>query len=682
MKAGLYPRLALQGMRKNKKFYLPYLLTCAGMVMMYYIMIFLSTSPAIRQIRGGDLVWEIISLGSYVVAFFAAIFLFYTNSFLMRRRKKEFGLYNVLGMVKWNIARILFWETLFLGLAALVIGLAGGLVLSKLAELGLINMVQGEVGFDLTVSFPGIALCCAVFGAIFFLLFLNALRQIKFANALALMQSSQTGERPPKTAAVIGGLIGIGMIAVAYYVAVTIRDPVAALLMFFAAVLLVIAGTYLIMISGSVLFCRLLQKSRKYYYKASHFISVSSMMHRMTRNGAGLASICILATMVLVMISSTASLYFGSEDALHNRYPREINTRITMENWDDDSLALLGDFKQAIDAAADRYGSAKDDLVNYRYMYVAGLLKDGMVETDVSKLNEINADTLNNIYQFYIVPLEDYNAMMGTNESLHDGEALLYNYRSDYQKDTLGFENGGTLTIKKVIDDFAGNGEMAMDIIPSIVLVVNDVYKATEGLDLLATYAGDRMLTLHWQYGFDTGLSAEDQMALAQDVQDAIFNWVHEKQINCSYSSSGRETNRVDFYVMFGGLFYLGILLSIVFIFATVLIIYYKQLSEGYEDQARFEIMQKVGLTKPEIKRSINSQLLTVFFLPLGLAALHMAFAFPIVQKLLSLFNLQNVGLFAATTGICVVIFGLCYALIYRLTAGAYYQIVSSGEED
>ena len=310
MKIGFYPRLAADGIRKNKRMFTPFILTCTGMVMMFYIIMYLATSKILDSLIGGATLRQIFALGSWVIAVFAAIFLFYTNSFLIRRRKKEFGLYNILGMGKRNIARILFLETLIIAVVSIALGLIAGIAFSKFAELGMVNIMHGEVTYDLSISGLAVVRSLHVFGVIFLLLLLNSIRQVRFASAFSLLRSENAGEKPPKGNWLFG-LLGVVLLTVAYYLAATIENPITALFAFFVAVIMVIVGTYLVMISGSVLFCRILQKKKNYYYKPNHFVSVSSMVYRMKRNGAGLASICILATMVLVIMASTACLYFG-----------------------------------------------------------------------------------------------------------------------------------------------------------------------------------------------------------------------------------------------------------------------------------------------------------------------------------------------------------------------------------
>ncbi len=680
MKAGFYPRLALDGIKKNKRLYLPYVLICIGVIMMYYIVMFLQYTDAINYMPGSGTISATLNLGGWVIAIFACIFLFYTNSFIIRRRKKEFGLYNMLGMGKRNIGRILFWETVTVYIITVGLGLAAGIILSKLAELGLVNIMQADITYDMSVSFEAIGMTALVFGVIFILLFLNSLRQVRFSTAISLMRSENTGEKPPKGNFLLG-LLGLILLAGAYYIAVTTEDPVTALALFFVAVIMVIIGTYMLMISGSVTFCRLLQKNKKYYYKPNHFVSVSSMVYRMKRNGAGLASICVLATMVLVMLSSTASLYFGAEDALNARYPREIV--LTLRTVDSSGLENenISALRSEINEVALQNNVQPSNINDYRLTSFGGILQGNSVETDPDITDQIGAQALFSAVQFYFIPLDDYNSMMGENKTLESGEALIYTNRIDYNYDSISFNHGNSFRIKEHIEDFSGNGEAAVNMISSIMLVVPDVSSSLAGLEQFLNQKGQE-LSRNWYYEFDTGAEGDGQIALRGALRERLNEIFETDDTFYSFTCSSREAETDSFFATFGSLFYLGIILSAVFISAAVLIIYYKQISEGYEDQARFNIMRKVGMTKKEIRKSINSQLLTVFFLPLLGAGLHLAFAFPIIRRLLLLFNLNNASLFALTTVISFVVFALFYTLVYRATSNAYYNIVSGAREE
>lgn len=695
MKKGFYPKLAFDGIRKNKKMYLPYILTSIGMVMMYYIIIFLQFSQSIKDAVQSSTVSEILGLGSWVIAIFSCIFLFYTNSFLIKRRKKEFGLYNILGMDKHNLGIILFWETLIIAVISLVIGLAAGIVFSKLAELIFLNLLKSDVTFDLTVSSQGIGLCAIIFTVINILLFFNSLRQVRFSSAISLVRSEQAGEKPHKGNRLLG-ILGVLLLGGAYYISLSIKEPLQALTLFFVAVIMVIIGTYLVMISGSVLFCRLLQKNKKYYYKPNHFVSVSSMVYRMKRNGAGLASICILATMVLVMISSTTSLYFGEEDALSIRYPREINIDISTLDTDLEKNGQMDNIISDIKNICKNHGVKETGTYTYLSGMISGMITDdGKVETDINRIDNFSNIALgdfSSVYSFIFIPVDEYNKIIGTSYTLKDDEAIIYNYRNDsrYGKNVISFNRGQSFKIVKQTDEFVIDTNAAISVTPTMALIVNDIDNATKGLTYNATTAQkieNTGISFHRYYCFDAGVSPQHQIELSKDIANYLDGNIEKYRADTSSrmfrsTVESREQNRLDFFGLYGGLFGLGIILSIVFIFAAVLIIYYKQISEGYEDQSRFEIMQKVGMTKNEIRKSINSQLLTVFFLPLIFAGMHLAFAAPIIKKLLLLFNLTNLNLFIVTILISFAAFALFYMIVYKITSSAYYKIVSGAKED
>lgn len=650
-----------------------------GMVMMFYIISYLHYSDTIASMNGGQIMRSTLNLGSIVVGIFSCIFLFYTNSFLIRRRKKEFGLYHILGMGKLNIARILFWETLLTAVISLVLGIGFGILFSKLAELAMARLTHAQIIYSMHISPDSILFTLTVFGCIFILLFFNTLRQVHFSNAITLVQSESVGEKPPK-GNILLGLLGMICLAAAYYLAVTVADPVSALGMFFIAVILVIVGTYLIMIASSVLFCRLLQKNKRYYYKANHFVSISSMAYRMKRNGAGLASICILATMVLVMLSTTVSLYFGMDDVLSNRYPYQFNTTASYNSFDTMSDENTASIRKLASDAMDKYECTPSNVSDYRSACFYGYLIDNDFVCDTPF--DSHSETANYLEgkMFYFVPLSDYNKMMGTNETLASDEALLFSTRdSAYNESTISFEHGMTYTIKKQIDKFRPDGNSMANISTIFVLIVPDIHAAVDAIAALP--GNEKSVYFYWHYNFDTNLNRDDQILLANDLSSTISDFFTQsyKQntgiMRCQFES--RAANYEEFLADFGSLFYLAIVLSIVFLIAAVLIIYYKQISEGYEDQARFDIMQKVGMTKREIKKSINSQLLTVFFLPLVGAGIHLIFAFPMIRKILLLFNLTNLHLYTIVTLISFGAFALFYTIVYRITSNAYYHIVS-----
>lgn len=675
MKKGIYSRLALTGIKKNKKLYIPYILTCIGMVMMFYIITFLSSSDMMMNYPGGETMRGILGFGVYVIGFFAVIFLFYTNSFLVRRRKKEFGLYNILGMGKRNIARVMLWETLFIGAFSIAVGMALGVLFSKLAELVMVNIMSMDVTFGVTIDYKAIYYTVVLFAVIFFLILLNSLRQVHLSNPIALLHSENAGEKLPK-ANWFFAVLGVLILGCAYYLAVTIKDPVTTLAAFFFAVIMVIVATYLIFISGSVAFCKILQKKKNYYYKTNHFVSVSSMSYRMKRNGAGLASICILCTMVLVMISSTVCLYLGKEDSLRERYPRNINVTMTSQIYSDLISQDADDVAKRTFETAENMGYTPVNAIDYTMLSFVSYVRDGEIVFDKNGFNYVSGD----LWQIFIVSLDDYNRLTGSQENLDEDEVMIYTSKDmDYNYDVLKIKGQEPLDIKKVVMDFENNGVDTMQIIPALYIFVPDLEVQVQKI---SEQSQDALGNINRFVGYD--LEATDQQQT--DVFSEIYDWLRTSQVNSADGSmyvyvEGSANEKLEFFGIYGGLFFLGIILGIVFIFAAVLIMYYKQVSEGYEDQSRFEIMQKVGMTKREIKKSINSQMLTVFFMPLIAAGVHLAFAFPMIYKMLILLGLVNkVFLIMVTVG-CFLLFALLYMLVYKITSRAYYSIVSGGNE-
>ena len=668
MKALFYPRLAWTGIKNNRRLYLPYILTCIGMVAMFYIMLSLSTGEFLDKMRGGTTLGSVLGLGAGVIGFFAVLFLFYTNSFLIRRRKKEFGLYNILGMGKRNIARVLFSETLILAAVSLVFGLILGAALSKLAELGLAYFVESDAGYDFTVYPTAMGYTVLLFVCIFLLLFFKSVGQVGLSNPVELLHSESVGEKPPKANWAFG-VLGIVILAAAYYISVTIEQPVAALGWFFIAVLMVIAATYLLFIAGSVLLCRILQKNKRYYYKPNHFVSVSSMAYRMKRNGAGLASVCILITMVLVMIASTSCLYFGKNDVLRSQYPHDFNSTVDFDTLDEVTQENIDKTKAAIDAFMDKNGGISFGICG-KSDRVTGELRDGVFYMGDDVYDPEYSSFL------YIIDLADYNRNTGSSYRLNDGEALVFASSRTYDHDTIRIEGGREYKVVKsdgTIDFIRDTDILGFS---AVYIVVPDFYSSAEDLLQATEKQGVSQPWLQWRYQFDSPADHLTQLEIEEGIWDVIAQ-AHSGGYGLSSLAGARD----DFYGSFGGLFFLGIMLSIVFIIAAVLIIYYKQVSEGYEDQSRFEIMQKVGMTKKDIRKSINSQMLTVFFLPLLFAIVHLGFAFPMINKLLLLFGLDNLGLLLLTAAISALVFALFYIIVYRVTSNAYYSIVSGAKE-
>lgn len=672
MKHGLYPKLAWTGISKNRSMYVPYILTCTGMILMFYLISFLSDNTTVGSISGGEEMQMILSLGTGIIGTFSLIFLFYTNSFLMRRRKKEFGLYNILGMGKWNLGRILVWECLIIAGISLAAGLGVGILFSKLSELLMIRILGGESGFSFSISWKSVGNTVFLFGVIFLILLIHGLGQIRLSNPVELLRSENVGEKPPKANWILA-ILGAVFLFGGYYMAVTIEDPITALMLFFVAVILVIIGTYLLFIAGSVVLCRILQKNKRYYYKTNHFISVSSMVYRMKRNGAGLASICILSTMVLVMISSTVCLYIGTEDSLRSRYPR--NIVVDTYSMDEANTSRM---QEAIGNVLEEYGEAETNVLHYQYLSFTGFVNGGQILLDPDQISHTLSD-VGNFRQIFVVSLADYNQLMGTEKVLNPDEVLVYSTKSDYTEDSVSLEGVGTWKVKEHVSDYVDNGTDSMQITSSVFLFVPDIQMIRETVSSMAALNSKIQYFEHDYHGFDLSCDEERQAEIADIIQADAAGFQAEEGGFPRVIVESVAAQRAGFYALYGGLFFLGVLLGIVFLVGAVLIMYYKQVTEGYEDQKRFEILQKVGMTKREIRKSINSQILTVFFLPLLTAGVHVGFAFPMIYKMLFMFNLTNRPLLIGVTAGCYLIFALFYIVVYRITSRSYYRIVSAG---
>lgn len=661
MRKGLYIKIALQNIRKNAKVYVPYILTCLGTVAMYYMIGFLSYHEGIDQIFGGGYVRSIMLMGVWVTAIFAVLFLFYTNSFLMKRRKKEFGLYNILGMEKKHLSRVMLYETVVIAAISLVGGVLAGILLSKLMILVLMKIFNLNQPIGFMVSTRAIGSSLQLFGVIFLLLFLNSLRQIHLAKPIELLRGGEVGEKEPKTNW-ITAILGLLCLGSGYYISLTIESPLMTLMLFFVAVVLVITGTYLVFISGSIAILKLLRRWKRFYYKTSHFISVSGMIYRMRQNAAGLASICILSTMVLVMISSTFSLYAGIEKNVAQRYPADIN--ITLHSWQEEDQSAL---EAQMDAVLSAQQLGEVQMEKYRHVGFSTILDGNTVIMDEETMNSVG--TLDDLWTVDMIPLEEHNALNGVQETLAENEVLLCSYGREYPYDSIVID-GKTYQVRAQLQTTKeASGEATASAWGAIFVIANQ-----EVIDQwIASYpllASQTDTIFHYNL---PDASAQQLTALEETMGgDALLN----TNLNVSSYVEFQESNRTGLREMYGGLFFLGLFLGLLFIMATILIIYYKQISEGYDDRERFEIMQKVGLSRKDIKHSIHSQVLMVFFLPLLMAGCHLAGAFPAIARILVLLQAVSDRMFFYCNLGCFAVFAVLYLLIYLITAKVYYKIV------
>lgn len=663
MNRSFYLKLAASNIRKNGKTYTPYIVTCILTVAVYYIVKSLSLNPGLGGMVGSTYLNEIMFLGSCIIGIFAFIFLFYTNSFLMKRRKKEFGVFNILGMEKKHISRVLAWESVYTALISLSLGLGLGIALDKAMYLVINKIIGGGNPLGFFLSFQSLRGTIVLFTVIFLMICLRAVGQIRVADPIALLRAGNEGEREPRTKWVLT-FCGFLALAAGYYIALTVKNPIASLLLFFVAVILVIIGTYLVFTVGSIALLKCLRKNKGYYYRTKHFVSVSGMIYRMKQNAVGLANICVLSTMVLVMVSSTTSLMVGMEDIIRERYPMDIGVYFVSSGAEGNAAGVetVRALQKEMDLPAERETA-------YAYLAFSALREgDGFV---VGK--EYALELLDDISNLFFITLADYNASTGEEKTLEKGEVLLYANRDDYGASTLRLMDR-EYQVKEKLDSFVGNGLLAAHIASTYFIVVPDtdtLQEIHEGQkELLELYAND----IRQVYGFDTDAGREEQDAFCSALRERL------SQNGLSAAVENRDNERISFVGLYGGFFFIGVFLGVLFVMATVLIIYYKQISEGYDDKERFEIMQKVGMSKEEVKASIHSQVLTVFFLPLIVAGIHVAAAFPMISRLLELLNMLNTSLYVVCTAVCFLVFAGMYVAIYVLTARTYYKIVSRTE--
>lgn len=670
MTSFFYARLALTNMKKNRKTYVPYLLTCIGTVMMFFIILSLAHNSAMDTMGGGTTMKLILLLGTIIVGFFAVLFLFYTNSFLVKRRKKEFGLYYILGMEKRHISRMMFWETFYTALISLAFGMTAGIVLSKLVFLALLKLLKMQAVIGVEIVPVAVEATAAWFGIIFLLTLLNSIRLVYTVRPVELLKGGRMGEKVPRTRWLMA-IIGVLTLAAGYVMAVKANDPMIGIMHFFVAALLVIIGTFCLFTAGSIAFLKLLKKNKKYYYSTNHFISVSGMIYRMKQNAASLANICVMSTGVLLLISSTTCLYIGQEDALYARYPQEfvLDTWVEAEDavTDEKYERMLRESGEAVKDYLEEEQISVKNVRNYLTLEVVVSEQDGKMV-----FGRGNAD-VTSIRAIQCMALDDYNRENGAVETLEDGEAFLFTERGTYEQDTFTVGDREWKLKKPKSEMTFQDGSWQMYTTPVYVLVVKDFGEMRElrRMDLDA-YGEELASNIRNQYGFDVDMEKKDILKL----KDALEKYLLSE--NSSYSLECRSEERADFYGLYGGLFFLGIFLGLLFIMATVLIIYYKQISEGYEDKERFAIMQKIGMDKEEIRKSIKSQVLTVFFMPLLAAGIHSCFAFHIMKVILTGgFGLINIKLFVVCALTTFLIFGIFYVAVYLITAKEYYKIVS-----
>ena len=679
MNSKIYGKLAVTNLKNNGKSYVPYILASAFSVMMYYIMDNLYRNRSLVE-KGSPLA-IMLSYADAVLLIFSVIFLFYINSFLIKRRKKELGIYNILGMGKGHLGKMHFLESVITTVTSIIGGILAGILLGKLVYLVLLKILHLKRDIVYMISPVSIGITAAIFGGIFFVMFLYNLVQMKLSNPIELLRGGNTGEREPKTKWLMT-IIGIACLAGGYYISLTTKEPLQALGQFFIAVLLVVVGTYALFMAGSITLLKILRRKKSYYYKTRHFTAVSGMIYRMKQNAVGLANICILSTMVLVMVSMTVSLYGGMNDVITTRFPYE--AQITSSGISQKEEEQI---EEIIKNMTKKNHTVPTSQIRFHIGRFTTVYNNKTKKFDMMAAGDY---ANSNAVDLVMIPLSDYNQTEGKNVNLKENEVLLY-HRNHNRNDNRSHKKSDTDTQKdkkviqlnsrsyKVVDEldrlaiakadttsFIDGWYVVVKDSSIITSYLKDIYENSNIYDELKEYYGK----IQYSYSFNLNGSRENRAKTAKSIQKQL----QKKITNCSVES--RELSRESFYELYGGFLFIGIFLGIIFLMATTLIIYYKQISEGYDDRERYQIMQKVGMSKKEVRQSIRSQVLLVFFLPLIMAVIHLAFAFKIITKLLSMLNLTNVSLFFMYTVGTVAVFAVIYAVIYSITAKEYYKII------
>ena len=664
MNKGMYTKLAITNIKNNRQFYFPYLLTGIITVAMFYIMCALESNPGIQSMPGAKDLGLILRLGIGVIGIFAVIFLFYTNSFIIKRRKKELGIYNILGMEKRHIAKILSKEAFFTAIIAIGGGLVTGVLFHKLACMLLYRMIGFNGGITFSFSKKGVMITAILFAIVYLLTYIYDLFQVQLANPIELLQSGNKGEREPKTKAIMA-VLGVLCLGTGYFIAITTKNPIKALTLFFVAVILVIIGTYLLFTAGSIALLKILRRNKGYYYQTKHFTSVSGMIYRMKQNAVGLANICILSTMVLVAVSTTVSLYVGIEDIMKERYPNEINISAYYDTGApaEDSIAPI------VEKSVKESGRKIRHEEDYLELYFAAIKDQGQYSLDKEKVKTAG----DRVSGFVVLTREDckkkYNEEI---PELAENEVALFTIKKT-DMDTLVLENR-SYHVKEIkqfqnTEDFETIADM-MD--EYYYVIVNDVQDMERLWQLQKDIYQENSSSISRQVRLDIDGDSEQKKECFENIKTALG----PEQAKARILIDSRQSSLDEFYQIYGGFLFLGLFLGILFLMITVLIIFYKQISEGYDDKERFSIMEKVGMSNDEVKATIRSQVRTVFFLPILMAAIHVGMAFPMIKRLLWLFGLSNTALFAGCMAGTILVFTLIYLLVFLKTSKTYYKIV------
>lgn len=664
-----YSKFALNNLVKNKRFIVPYVLSTIFTIMSFYILSSLAFGDNLNKLPNGiNATKQVLSLGIIVIAIFSTIFLFYTYSFLVKRRVKEFGLYAVLGMTKKQIAKILVLETIFIAVTTLVVGIGLGILFDKLMLLILLKLFSATVTFGFSITPIAIVFSVLLFGGVYFLLLLYTVIKIARLRIVALLKDENKGEKEPKSRWILA-IIGLALIGYGYYTAQTVQNPVKAILVFFYAVIAVIIGTYLVFMAVSITVLKIMKNNKNFYYKPKNFISVSGLLYRMKRNAVGLANICILSTMVLVTMGSTSALYAGMEKSYNERFPRQI----MVEGYNSTSDKLK-EIENNAKISAKEAGTEIQDIVAYNSLPMVGRL----VEDKFNFESNVGVD-LSNVKMIVVLELKDYNKVANKNKTLESNEILLHiDKKGNYNHNNISL-NGSDYKIKEKLSEFPGAlGSAAANFMDTYYAVVKDdkeVTKlATKLTDLSSKELEKRGISI--QTGIPTVQNYVAFNIKDTDKEAKVIENFKKLEKENSVNIEGKDENKLTFRGVFASFLFIGVFISLIFVTSQVVIMYYKQISEGYEDKRNFEIMRKVGITDKQIKQSIRSQVLLIFFSPLIIATLHTIVAYPFIEKILRLFLVTDNSIFLQALAVTIVVFAIFYLIVYAITSKIYYRII------
>ena len=657
----MFNKLAIQNIRNNKNTFGPFALCTATMVALFYMILSITRQVQKGGFYGADAMNQVMVFGCWVCGIFSVMVILYTNNFMIKKRSKELGLYSMLGMDKKHISKVLFWEMVDSGLASILAGLAVGLSFSKLVFMGMEKLIKLNTGIKFTIEARPIIMTVSVFVSVFAIAIIFNFIRVFRMKPIELMRSTSFGEKEPKANWFIA-ILGIACLAIGYYIAITTENPIKAMSMFFIAVLFVIAGTYFTFISSAVAILKLLKKNKNYFYKKNHFVTISGLIYRMKANAVGLANICILSTAVLVILFSTSALLIGTEESINNIYPEDVFVSCGNVSGKTDSIDVKKFEQVAKKNLSTNNLSIKD--VEYKFFSSVVAKFDGNTLIATEQM-----DDFDNMSFIYIASAEDFSRKIGKEILLAEDEFLWYSsVDREFKNQELVIGNKKMKMAGKLEDKYAMNDNVTI-INETATMIVKDLATVENLIKSMSKMFGDKGIVMSFSYSYNLDGSIQDKTTYGKTLDKEFKKVIPEVD-----SVSCKNNIRQDYINLYGSLFFIGIFIGIMFLVTTVMIIYYKQISEGYEDREKFQILKKVGMSDREIKGTIRNQILTVFFIPIIVAVIHIVAAFKAIQRIMIIFGITSLQLLIVCLVATVLVYIVVYALIYGVTARSYYK--------